>query len=273
MNIKYLLTLFFMPLAIFGSQDPNRTLNDFQKELIQRYKVPSHIKDLLKVRGVPAKPVEFLNGYYIKPNGYSRILGKDYFDTIIKKHNLNLLFTPEKYIYHVPGTPKSVESSDRYNFNYYVLAKKVAIQRQEPKKNNQLFNIIPDHWLSHYHQYTLPEAQQLCDFAEKSRYGDLSMNNIGYVNGKICIIDTEARICGPGQFGKLAALRHLANNVEWTPEARRYVVQRRKDREDKYAISEWFENTLHKQDPQLYLAYLRDLREKLIAFDSKFRVK
>lgn len=267
MKLIYLLSGTFISLVLHGSSDQTpKTLSDAQKRLIKRYKMPSPLKDFFKNRNIETiTQSREIGGYYVKPDAYSRLVGKEYFDTIIKKHNLDLLFTPQKYIYHAPGSSKN----DIHN--YYVVAKKVNIQGQTPIKNGQFFNTIPDNQLQHYREYTLPQAKQLCDFVEKSRYDDLCLRNMGYVNGKICLFDTEARIRQPGQFGKLCALEHLYANTQWTSDAQQYVHRRYRDRRAKYEIEEWLEAELQKKDRILYQEYLKKRREKMCAYFEQFK--
>ena len=110
---------------------------------------------------------DWLPGYYIK-YGLDRIRGVERIRQCIETHNLDLLTTPDKRVYHIKGRP--TELSD---LNYAII-----IQAVEETKAPQ--------------PLSLEHVKQLCTLIKKADYIDMtSTNYIKMPNGKLCLIDTE----------------------------------------------------------------------------------
>lgn len=162
-------------------------LSPEQRDFVNRHTVPSELKKILDQHtsdltriirkcnnayhckvSYGVKEFDWLPGYLVKYN-MSRIMGAEKLRACIEKHNLNLIKIPEKYLYHIPGTP-----DDLLNANYLVIVKKVTPVAPYP--------------------FNAEQVRQLSKLIRKLGFWEIYSKNLFQTeNGTITIIDTEIK--------------------------------------------------------------------------------
>lgn len=144
----------------------------------------------------------WLPDYYVKFN-LARIHGMEKMKSCIAAKNLDLLKLPDKRIYHVKGTPRTLN-----NYSYAVVIEKVKAQNRRP--------------------LNLKQIQQMCKLIKETGY--ISMTSTNYIRTEgdtITLIDTE------GTFNRneltMGFMRLLGGghnlNEDFTPEALKYIIE------------------------------------------------
>ncbi len=111
---------------------------------------------------------DWLPGYYVK-YGLARIDGMERMNKCIERNDLDLLWVPEKKIYHIKGRPRNLSS-----LNYAVIIEAVPT---DPKPA----------------PLSLEHVNQLCSIIHNTDYISMTPTNfIPTIDDRIALIDTEA---------------------------------------------------------------------------------
>ena len=191
------------------------------QELLGKYTAPSHIVDILRAHTPFLQTIvnncaqekyrkrrkhlvwrlDDLPHYYIKWD-VGRIKGLEIMSACIEKHDLTHLSVPKKYLYHIPGTPETLDNS-----NYVVIA--------EEQKPCGIPLVI-----------TEEEAQDITTLISQTGYYEFTEKNIiRTAPDTITLIDTECRLKKPS-FGlyKLLSRHGLFDlNAHFTQAALKHI--------------------------------------------------
>ena len=130
---------------------------------------PDHPEWIIK-----AVPPQHSHRVFAKAINVGRVRSAQHIAQVIEKYHLRHIIVPQKYLYHLPGTPYKLT-----DHNYLVVAQKLDLVDDK---------LVPLMW----DLLNVEQEDELAKVIKKVGYFDVSEDNICFTtDGKIAFIDTE----------------------------------------------------------------------------------
>ncbi len=220
MKNKILLSITLISCSISATSEDTLT-RSAQKEFILAHHVDKETTALLDthsrtlsnlVTSIHSTPMqkngvwqfEWLPGYYVKYN-VERVLMRERLAHCIEKYSLNLLHTPEKFLYHIKGRPTQL-----HNLNYVVLIKEV---QPDPAAQEE--------------PMTLEQVEQFITLIEKTGHcSTFGCNYLRLSDRRISFIDTDGTFNKKNPIKGIIGLLNQPLETYYTSEALYYIVDK-----------------------------------------------
>jgi hypothetical protein len=176
---------------------------------------------------------DWLPGYYIKYN-IKRLFMRERIASCIAKNNLDLLYIPRKYLYHIKGRPEALHS-----LNYLIVVEDVPS-------------------VTHTKPLGIEYAQQFVKLIKETGHcSTYACNYLELKDGRLALIDTD------GTFNKKNSIRGIIDLLRrnlssyYTEEARSYLIEclarsmARLTKEDYLVALKRITSTFAEQDTEL----------------------
>ncbi len=174
---------------------------------------------------------------YLVKYGLGRIYGRKKMQQCIEENNLDRLYVPKKYIYHIKGRARALTSS-----NYLVVAEKVGSAKSKRLDAEQVC--------------------QICTLLRETGYNDFKVKNVRWLSGgKIAFIDTEIEAFNEAH--RYLGLKKIVTNY------RRTKLHEYPKEGIKYVLSQLL--ACAPQDKVLYRKMYYEVRKALKSIGQKHR--
>ncbi len=123
---------------------------------------------------IKAVPPQHASSVFAKAINVGRVRCAQEIAQVVEKYNLQHVIVPQKFLYHLPGTPYKLTDA-----NYIVIAQKLELVDEK---------LVPRLW----DVLNVEQEDELAKVIKKVGYFDVSEDNICFTtDGKIAFIDTE----------------------------------------------------------------------------------
>lgn len=148
-------------------------IKEVSRAIVTHPKIPSVI--LKSVNYENQRAVDSFANLISSNRNINRIVVNESIRECIKKYNLQHIITPQKHLYHIPGTPHTLCDS-----NYIVVAQRLDLLCESCNKHRFIYHLTSD------------QEREILTVIKYCGYGDAQLRNICFTkSNKIVFIDTE----------------------------------------------------------------------------------